>query len=245
MYEIAIPSYKRADTCKTAKILSRGIIYVHEFEVEEYKKHNDNEIVAIPDDLQKKGMAVIRNFILNNAKSDNILMVDDDLNSFGYHENMEYMKMKEEEIYAFIEMAFNMCKEANTVLWGVNLLSDRKFYRECSPFSLSSVILGPFMGIIRTELRFDEDLGLKEDYDYSLMVLNKYRRILRMNKYHYFSDHIKKKGGCATYRTSDIEVKQGEAFQKKWGRRIVKIKRMTQGGIVSINPVVLVPINGI
>ena len=245
MYEIAIPSYKRPDRCKSAKLLSRAVIYVHEFEVEEYKKHNSNKIVAIPDDLQKKGMAVIRNFILDNAEHDNVLMVDDDLNRFGYYEDCEQIKMREEEIYSFIEMAFNMCKEAGTVLWGVNLQSDKKFYRDYSPFSLSSVILGPFMGIIRTDLRFDNDLGLKEDYDYSLMVLNRYRRILRLNKYHYMSDHISKGGGCATYRTSDIETKQAEAFQKKWGRRIVTIQRRTQGGNVSINPVVTVPIHGI
>ena len=245
MFEIAIPSYKRPDRCKTAKLLSKAVIYVHEFEVEEYKKFNDNKIVVIPDDLQKKGMAVIRNFILDKAEHDNVLMVDDDLNKFGYYENCEQFRMKEGEIYAFIEMAFRMCKEAGTVLWGVNLQSDKKFYRDYSPISLNSVILGPFMGIIRTELRFDNDLGLKEDYDYSLMVLNRYRRILRLNKYHYMSDHIKKGGGCATYRTSEAEEKQAEAFQKKWGNKIVKIKRRTQGGNKSINPVVTVPINGI
>lgn len=245
MYEIAIPSYKRPDRCKTAKMLSRAVIYVHEFEVEEYKKFNNNKIVVIPDSLQKQGMAVIRNFILDNAGSDHVLMIDDDLNTFGYYEDCEQIKMREREIYAFVEMAFQMCKEMGTVLWGVNLQSDKKFYRDYSPFSLSSVILGPFMGIIRTELRFDERLGLKEDYDYSLMVLNKYRRILRMNKYHYMSDHISKGGGCATYRTSDIEEKQAEAFQIKWGSKIVKIKRRTQGGNMSINPVVTVPIHGI
>lgn len=245
MYEIAIPSYKRAETCKSAKMLSKAIIYVHEFEVEEYKKYNANKIVVIPDNLQKKGMAVIRNFILDNAKCDNILMVDDDLNRFGYYESCEQIKMKEEEIYAFVDMAFRMCKEAGTILWGVNLQSDKKFYRDYSPISLSSVILGPFMGIIRTELRFDDGLGLKEDYDYSLMVLNRYRRILRLNKYHYMSDHIKKIGGCATYRTSEAEIQQAEKFKQKWGGRIVKIQRRTQGGNVSINPVVTVPIHGI
>ncbi len=245
MYEIAVPSYKRASNCKTAKLLSRAVIYVHEFEVEEYKKFNDNEVVAIPDELQKKGMGIIRNFILNNAKQDRILMVDDDLNKFGYHENLEYRIMKENEVYAFVDMGFRMCEELGTVLWGVNLMQDRRMYKEGTPFSLSAVILGPFMGIIRTELRFDEDLGLKEDYDYSLMVLNKHRRILRMNKYHYISDHIAKSGGCATYRTANAEYEQAEKFQKKWGKGIVKIHRRGQGGNMSINPVVIVPINGI
>lgn len=86
---------------------------------------------------------------------------------------------------------------------------------------------------------------LKEDYDYSLQILNKYRKILRFNKYHYVCGHIKVKGGCASYRTSDKELEQAQKFQAKWGSRIVKIQRLTQGGNASINPVVNIPINGI
>ena len=245
-YEIAIPSYKRPDRCKSAQRLSKAIIYVHEFEADEYRHYNNNEVRVIPDELQGKGMATIRNYILDHSKGDRVLMVDDDLNKFGYYEECEQVIMKEAELYAFIQMAFDMCEEMGTRLWGVNLQSDKKFYREYSPISLSSVILGPFMGIIKDpKIRFDERLGLKEDYDYSLQILNKYRRIMRLNKYHYMSDHIKTAGGCATYRTSEKEERQAALFQKKWGPKIVKIKRNTQGGNQSINPVVTVPINGI
>lgn len=243
---IAIPSYKRADNCITAQMFSRAVICCHEFEVEEYKQHNKNEIKSIPDELRGKGMAVIRNWILDNFDDEEILMLDDDIQNFGYYEDCEQFLMSEQEFYAFAKMAFQMTRECGTRLWGVNLQWDKKFYREYSPFSLSSVVLGPCFGVIKDkEIRFDELLGLKEDYDYSLQILNKYRKILRFNKYHYVCGHIKVKGGCASYRTSDKEVEQAKRFQEKWGSRIVSINRKTQGGNYSINPVVRVPISGI
>ena len=51
---IAIPSYKRAENCITAQIFKKAVICCHEFEVEEYKKHNKNEIKSIPDELKGK-----------------------------------------------------------------------------------------------------------------------------------------------------------------------------------------------
>lgn len=246
MFEIAIPSYKRADDCLTAKCFSRAIIFCHKFEAEEYRKHNKNKIVVIPDELAGKGMAVIRNFILDNTKSENVVMLDDDIKQFGYYEKLEMFLMTENEVYALFENFFRMTKEAGTKLWGVNLQSDKKFYREYSPLSLSSVILGPCMGITKDkDIRFDDRLGLKEDYDYSIQVLRKFRKILRFNKYHYVSAHIKKKGGCASYRTMKKEEDQAMLFQKKWGKAIVHITRKTQGGNMSINPVVHCPIKGI
>lgn len=244
---IAIPSYKRPNDCLTAKYIPNSVIFCHEFEAKEYEDGNKgHKIVKIPDDLQKKGMGVIRNFILDNTEGDEVLLMDDDIKYVGLYDNQELIKLTGEEVEIFAKNSFRMCKEAGTKLWGLNLQSDKKFYREYSPFSLSSVILGPFMGIVKDGIiRFDNDLGLKEDYDYGLQILNKYRKILRFNKYHYSCHHIKKKGGCATYRTQQKEIDQAERFQKKWGERIVKIKRKTQGGNLSINPVVIVPINGI
>jgi len=122
-------------------------------------------------------------------------LLDDDIKQFGYYENLALYLMTEQEVYNLFENNFRMTEDAKTKLWGVNLQSDKKFYREYSPLSLSSVILGPCMGIIKDkDIRFDERLGLKEDYDYSIQVLRKFRKVLRFNKYHYASAHISKKG---------------------------------------------------
>lgn len=237
--KIYIPSYKRSDNCKAAAYLSKGIICCHSFELDLYRENYENEILEMPDELGAMGMGVIRNWILKNSAAKEIVMIDDDVKAIGYWEdNIDYI-LEEKEVYSFIERAFAMTKELGTVLWGLNLVTDKKAYREYSPFSLSSVVLGPFLGIIKSKLFFDDTLGLKEDYDFSLQVLLRYRKILRFNKYHYVVGHIRGKGGCISYRNSMKEEMQKERLIDKWGSRIVKFRRR------DINPIVTVPIRGI
>ena len=136
-------------------------------------------------------------------------------------------------------------------MWGLNLLPDKGAYREYTPFGLKQMILGPFQGFYGMDLRYDEALPLKEDYDLSLQCLNKYRRTLRFNAYHYECDQHTGEGGCATYRTMETEREQFDLLQKKWGSKIVKVDN--QGGQVNqtkqtnwdINPVVRAPIAGV
>jgi hypothetical protein len=243
----ATPSYKRATNCKTALLLPEVTIFCHEFEVAEYKAANKNKICPIPDDLQKQGMAKIRNFILEQVKvGESVVMFDDDISRFGYIENGEQIEITNPKlVYNLFTNLEIMAREMGTSVFGINQQSDPKFYREYSPLSLLAPVLGPALGIIRTELRFDEDLGLKEDYDYSVQALRKHRRILRHNKYHYIADHIKLKGGCSIYRNVEKESQQMKLLEKKWGSGIIKADRKTQGGNVTINPKFFCPIKGI
>lgn len=243
---IVIPSYKRWLNCKTADFLPSAVLAVAESQAEEYKKRYPNKQLIIPDKIEGIGMSIVRNYLLDNIDDDEILMLDDDINYFGYYEKNQLVKMGSDECLDFFVNAFRMTKELGTVLWGLNLQSDKKFYREYSPFSFSSVVLGPCFGLIKDkDIRYDNNIGLKEDYDYCLQVLRKYRKILRFNKFHYSCGHIKVKGGIADFRSSTREIKQINLLRKKWGSKIVKVERKTQGGNVSINPVVIVPIRGI
>lgn len=238
--KIYIPSYKRPDTCTTAKNLSEAVICCHEFEAEEYRVFNKNDIMVLPDNIGGKGMGIIRNYILDHTTEKELVMMDDDIQSIGFWEDNERTILVEDEVYEFIRQAFRMTKELGTVLWGLNMLEDKKAYREFTPFSFSQVVLAPVYGIIKSEkVRFDESLGLKEDYDYSLQVLMKYRKILRFNKYHYVAGHLDMKGGCSTYRSSEKEIQQMQMFREKWGDKIVKFKDK------DTNPIVHPPIKGI
>lgn len=246
-FEIAIPSYKRVDNCEAPFYFTKGKIYVHEFEADAYsERFGKDRVKVIPDDLKGRGMATIRNFILDNADSDRVVMVDDDVKFIGCYENEKMIMLTEDEAILLAENMFEMCKDGDINLWGLNVQTDKKFYREYSPFSLTSVVLGPFLGVIREpDIRFDPALGLKEDYDFFIQSIRKHRRVLRNNKYHYYADHITKSGGVAAYRSMAAELDHAQKFQKKWGSKIVKIQRKTQNGNESINPVVHIPIGGI
>lgn len=234
------PSYKRAGNVKVRKVIKDIILAVHEFEEKDYREKEGGELIIIPDNL-RGNMARIRNFILEECykKSDYVVMMDDDVSDILYHENGKRVSMKEKDIKDFVVNGFIMCEDMDIKLFGLNLLDDRKAYREYSPYSTLSVVLGPFCGHIKSSIRYDERLGLKEDYDYSLQHLRKYKGILRFNKYSYTVDHITGSGGCTSYRVREEEERQIRLFQKKWSRKVVKIKDS------SINPVIKCPLRGI
>ena len=167
------------------------------------------------------------------------MMIDDDVKDIGYFEKMKKNNYSENGVYRFLSEGFRLCKELGTVLWGLNVNDDYKCYREYQPFSFSSIIYGPMFGLVRNDLRFDERLGLKEDCDYSIQVLNKYRKILRFNKYYYEAGHLIDRGGCSKYRTKKKEADQRDLLIKKWGSKIVKFRGN------DTNPIIKVPLGPI
>jgi len=235
------PSYKRAGDVEIRKWMPSVILAVHEFEAEEYKKKEGGELMIIPDYL-RGNIAKVRNYILDKGfeEDDYIVMMDDDNKNLVYFEGGERFELSEKGALDFMCNGFVMCEDAGLKLWGLNLLDDPKAYREYSPFSFLSVILGPFSAHVKNDIRYDERIPLKEDYDIALQHLNKYRGILRFNKYSYNVGHLLGKGGCTGYRNKSDEIRQAMILQGKWGSDIVSydIKK-------SVNPRISVKIKGI
>jgi hypothetical protein len=138
--------------------------------------------------------------------------------------------------------------------WGININPDKQCYRENLPFSFLNFIGGPFQAVLKSnKCRFDERLPLKEDYDFTIQNLNKYRRVLRINRYFYEAKQSQQAGGCACYRNAETEESQFVELQKKWGSNIVKRDSCADRSHKSIkgrkmedyNPVIRVPIKGV
>ncbi len=239
---ILILSYKRANNVITGKYLKTAKIVVPNSQVEEYKRYNDNEIIGI-DDSKDGDICKKRNAALDLFNDDTVLM-DDDIKNIGYNQDgTGSFYLSEERFVNFAKNAFEMSREIGTVLWGLNQNYDPLNYKSYSPLSLTSCVLGPVMGISKeNKLRFDLELTLKEDYDFSLQVLFQYRKILRFNKYHYIAGHIDNTGGVVSYRTMEKELWQAKRLQQKWGSKVVKIERNTQRGGQTINPKIISPL---
>ena len=188
-----------------------------------------------------------------------ILIIDDDYKCLGRWTMREGpgeygvygRKLSPDEAMEFVEAGFDIAREFDVKFWGINLSNDKGAYREYSPFSLSSYIGGPFQAHIENDLRYDEIIYLKEDYDMTLQVLNKYRKALRINTHFYRCDQHGKPGGCAAYRTVQREMQQNMMLRKKWGSKIIKfdtgaskVHRKKDLGF-DINPIITVPIKGI
>lgn len=240
-FNICIASYKRAGMVTSDKVFRNAHIIVPESQYEEYNKHyyyNGCKVIPLPDEADGN-LVRKRNWILDNYPG-NVLIVDDDYDHIGIFEHGKQYKMDVDQVDNLLQTGFQMCEDAGTVMWGLNVQSDPKFYREYSPFSFLSVVLGPFQAFSNCDLRYDEEIYLKEDYDMSLQVLRKYHKILRFNKFYYQVDHFDRAGGCQTYRSLQKEHDHLMKLQKKWGSRIVRfdIKK-------DVDPIIKTPYKGI
>lgn len=248
---VCCPSYKRPDKVLTIKKYPFIKLYVGEEEADAYRENYPKaDIVAMPKGVQGN-IARVRNYILEQNIYDNdvVVMMDDDFVKLEYVEQDGFHELKAEDFMEFIQCYSTLCADFGYKMWGVNLNQDNKMYNQYSPFSTTSIILGPFTCFLKgMDLRYDEELALKEDYDMAIQNLNKYRGILRVNKYHYICGHIDNIGGSSSQRNLKKEIALIEKLQQKWGKDIVRIDlynhNKKQRG-VDINPVIKVPIKGI
>ena len=260
---IACPSYKRP-VVETLQYIHFCKVYVSPEEYKTYlefnPKHKEN-IVKCKKGIQGN-LCRVRNYILDeefNHGADIVLIIDDDLRCIEHFEMSEdksyayeKVKLKSADILDFIYRYSLLCEEWGFKFWGINCNSDTMSYRQYSPFSTTSYIGGPFQCFIKgNELRYDEMLPLKEDYDMTLQNMNKYRGALRVNKYHYVCRQSEQKGGCAIYRNMEREKEQFEMLQKKWGSDIVRLDTSNKGRskknrkYIDYNPIIKIPIKGI
>ena len=249
---INCPSYKRP-IVETLKYLPNCKVWVSEEELKEYQKKNKNATFEI---LSKQGnVSIARNEILNKEFEkgcDVVCIIDDDLkgiyhyekakhNNFGYEKHL----FEAHEFEEFIIKHSIMCKELGFYLWGINLNKDPLSYKHGTPINTKAIILGPFSCHLKgSEIRYDERIPLKEDYDLAIQHLNKYRGILRMNKFHYDCKQSVQTGGCASIRNYKREEEQLKLLQKKWGKDIVKIDKRSKKKF-DYNPIIRIPIKGV
>lgn len=251
---INCPSYKRPKV-KTLKYLPYCKVWVEEAEAEAYRKANKGADINILG-CKQGNVSRVRNYILDREFADGadvVCIVDDDLSGIyqfkkAAHNNFGYERHKVEDLEAFIYKYTIMAQDIGAYLWGVNLNQDARAFRHSNPFNTASVILGPFSCHLKgSEIRYDERLPLKEDYDLALQHLNKYRKVLRLNKFHYRCKQSEQAGGCAAYRNYESEKAQFELLQRKWGKGIVRLDKASKKNNYKIdyNPIIQVPIKGV
>lgn len=252
---VCCPSYKRPKV-KTLNYLPFCRVYVDEGEYEDYVKVNPEgaNIISVPKGIQGN-LCRIRNYILEQELKENdvCLIIDDDLKGIFYFEKKKRIKVEAEDFMDFLTKYSIQAQEIGAKFWGININQDYQCYREYTPFSTRSYIGGPFQCFLKgNECKYDENLPLKEDYDMTLQQLNKYRVVLRINKFHYECEQSTNAGGCATYRNIEREKEQLKLLQKKWGSHIVSndlsnrshnlTKKKKQ---IDYNPIIRVPIKGV
>ena len=253
-----VPSYKRAKTIKTLDYLKRAVAVVSEDEIDNYRRYHkdysEDRFIVCPREYQGKGKPRVLNWILDNLfeDCDALIELDDDIHSYMAHvRNGKDRPLDEEEVYEIFENNCRLAKEWGCGMWGLSLNSDPISYKEYQPFSLHAYIDGGTVGhVIKNELRYDEQLSVKEDVDYFLQNLAKYHKALRIEKYFINKESFTNDGGANAIRSSELEQEQFTRMQQKWGSAIIrpnkplarkssKIRGM--GGAIRLN----IPLEGV
>lgn len=252
------PSYKKPSGVDVLGWLPFCKTWVSPDEFDSYKKNYPKaDIVKCPAGIQGNGKPRVMNYILDLEfkKGNAVCFIDDDITFIGYWEGNKRYNLTTDEFMPWLEKYTYLAIECGAKLWGVNLNSDKQSYSEFTPFSFLSPVLGPFQVALPSPVRHDEKLVLKHDYDYSIRHLNKYRKILRLNKYHYdlkmAGSGTGGIGGSSTFRNLKREMQELDILQKRWGSKIVKydfnprshnLKKIRS---FDINPRIWIPIRGL
>ena len=197
-------------------------------------------------------MRFAESYILDNEDADAVCMMDDDLTGFGEFAGDEeshfgYVRRRliGEDFDRFLERNTSLCYDMGLHLWGVNLQAANRLYHQGAPFSLTKPVLGPFSVHVNSDVRYDEAIPLKEDYDLFLQHMCKYRGVLRLNMAWYANGGSKgARGGCAAMRSGVEEERQLDLLIRKWGSKIVGVDRTSKKGF-DFNPKLKVPIGGV
>lgn len=241
-FKIVIPSYKRPERVLAAEWCTEAYIAIHEGEKAAYAAtYGEDRLIVMPTDVQGN-IARVRNWILDHVGG-NIVMMDDDVRYLSRTENRECNPLSQQEALEFFENGFIMCEDIGAYLWGMQVTPDRLLYCEYTPFSTQAPVLATVCcHRAATPLRYDERIPLKEDYDFYLQNLKRFRKVLRFNMYHYHPEHITNSGGggCIAYRTMDRERECADLLVKKWGSRIVHVDFDR-----SLNPIIKSPLAGV
>ena len=238
------PSYKRPEKSITQINYPFVKLVVRESDAIEYKE-NGNDIIIVPDNAQGN-LCKIRNYILDNMYNDAdcIILLDDDCKGVYRWEEQKKIKFTPDDLMEFAEQMTILCNDWGFKFWGMNCIADKGSYREHTPFGTLQYIGGPFQAHLINEIRYDEDLPLKEDYDISLQHIKYNGGCLRVNFAHYDVKQAEQSGGCATYRNLTKEKEQFELLQKKWGSNIIKKDNKSKRSF-DFNPILKVPKKGI
>jgi hypothetical protein len=213
-YNVYVISAGRYDKLNfNAEQKSKYIFCVKKGEKHLYKKYGCKNVFETGSLMQS------RNAALDMAFNENKICVQlsDDLKKVTTNKNFSIKKQVDID-FAISELVNIFNKVDGVYLMGIPPTSNDFFAK--SLISKNTFCIGDMLFIKPNDLRFDTLLTLKEDYDYTLQHLAKYKNCFRYQKYLFEFEHYKNKGGAVDYRTEQEEQKNIKILFAKWKNKI-------------------------
>lgn len=220
-YEIAIPSYKRAQILldKTLKylcsktnadIMSITVFVANEAERKEYRKLIMTPKIAIV--VGRPTLRAQRNFMRKYYKvGTNVLFMDDDIEGIYQATNAKTLNLVR-NINDLCSNAFDMCHQFGVSLWGISAVLNPFFMAGKGISTDLKYIIGACYGeVIRHDKFYDLELEDKEDFERTIKHFIKDGNVIRFNELAPKTNYYKEKGGMQETRTKE-RVKESALF---------------------------------
>lgn len=198
---ICIPSYQRAGDFKTFNLLGNAfskdeIIIGTQTEEDflSYKKLFGEKATVIYGEAHSCGEN--RNNLLEwcQRRGDReVLFLDDDLRHIR---TIRDDRLGGAEFRELMEKCFDICRKNGIVMFGSYATDNRLMM---SKTATPNIIDGMLCGLLDTSLRFDATFTTKSDYELSLRLMSKGRKVIRFNSFAPASVP-RTKGGCYEIR---------------------------------------------
>jgi hypothetical protein len=211
---IGIISHLRAKNVQDMeKLVGKATWYVGEGEGEAYTAQGATKVI------ESGGLCESRNAILNDAFANGCfaLELSDDLKKLEMAVDKENKNKKQLKIKEAVELMLEAAEKNGAKMVGTAPTNNAYFFNPSKPYHTQAFIVGDMILVEPTELRFDENLKLKEDYDYTLQHIVKYGCVARVNALMPTFVHRSNAGGACDYRNARREQRAIRYLKAKWG----------------------------
>lgn len=220
VYLSVISTKRPFNVARMNSLVGAATWYVGEGETSTYTA--SGSVVA----KESKGLCAARNQALTDAFERGLpcVQLSDDLKQVR---KMTYSMVGKK--YVASPILFKRCityileemENAGARLGGVAPTTNPLNYNPRRPVATSHFIVGDFLVVVPTILKFDGSMTLKEDYDYTLQHLAKYGVVARCDAILAEFQHYTNEGGAVDVRTPQREQENIRHLKSKWGSAIV------------------------
>lgn len=185
--------------------------YVPASEVADYVAAGADAVVA------SGGLCESRNHAINDGAAEGAYTVEfsDDLTGVAYA--VDKKRTEALSVPDALRMMLGALRVTHFHLAGVAPTSNPYFSDPEKRIVTHKFVVGDLIMVSpETDLRFDEELKLKEDYDYTLQHLHTYGGVARVDSIMAVFKHRTNPGGAVAFRTAEREQQAIAYLKAKW-----------------------------
>jgi hypothetical protein len=225
--QVFIPSRGRADNVKTTVPFEHALV-VPRAEVRAYRKYHEH-VIGCP----VKGIAPTRQWIIENAATDDIVFFADDDGTFFERESMETTKLNMSDMPSLIEMWENIehAFELGYPLVGISYRGGNNHFKV--PWKSNQKAFS-FWGVDRYVLKQEhiaiDTTPVMEDYYVNLSLLTRGHETRVCYRWCWNQPLSNAPGGCSIWRTPAIHAKGAKMLQAAFPRYVTLVERAPKYG---------------